>query len=94
MRSGGGGLSGTSGVLLFNDLVMPGEPLDKSETPVYRNDVYNMIQAYSKKDGAEAATRKFVLSTLQRSAGRSSEVAWITWDGLEYDSGFKWVPKL
>ena len=90
MRSGGGGLSGTSGVLLFNDLVMPGtEPLDKSETPVYRNDVYNMIQAYSKKDGAEVATRKFVLSTLQRSAGRSSEVAWITWDGLEYDSGFK-----
>ena len=69
---------------------MPGNRwTSKSETPVYSNDVYNMIQAYSKKDGAEAATRKFVLSTLQRSAGRSSEVAWITWDGLEYDSGFK-----
>ena len=87
MRSGGGGLSGTSGVLLFNDLVMPG---NRWTSPRHRcNDVYNMIQAYSKKDGAEAATRKFVLSTLQRSAGRSSEVAWITWDGLEYDSGFK-----
>lgn len=63
--------------------------MDKSETPIYSADVCKMIMAYAKKDGPEAATRKFVLSTLQRSAGRSSEVAWITWDGLEYDSGFK-----
>jgi len=47
-----------------------------------------MNAAYAKKNDGEAARRKLVLATLQRSAGRSSEVAWITWDGLEWDRHF------
>eukprot|EP00873_Tetraselmis_striata_P036644 jgi/Tetstr1/456908/TSEL_043578.t1 len=74
--------------LLFQRARDAGDQLDNSETPIYSSDVCNMNAAYAQKNDGEAARRKLVLATLQRSAGRSSEVAWITWDGLEWDRHF------
>ena len=35
--------------------------------------------------------RKFAIMTLQRRAGRSTEAAWITWDGMVWDEEFQCV---
>ena len=50
-----------------------------------------MARSYARAGGAEAATRKLAIISLERAAGRSSEVAWTTWDGLKWDSHFKHV---
>eukprot|EP00966_Prymnesium_polylepis_P146293 3379125-Prymnesium_polylepis.1 len=47
-----------------------------------------LVRSYSRVGSAEAAARKFALLTLQRAAGRSAETAWLTWDGLKWDSYF------
>jgi len=74
--------------LLFQRTRDAWEQPDNSETPVYSGDICRMNAAYAKKDTGEAARRKLVLTTLQRCAGRTSEVAWVTWDGLEWDQHF------
>ena len=66
-----------------------GDQLDNSETPVYSCDVKKMNKAYATKDGSEPAMRKFCLTNLQRAAGRTGEGAWVTWDGLGWDTLFK-----
>ena len=47
--------------------------------------------AHARAAVGDAATRTFSLLTLQRAAGRSTEVAWLTWDGLKWDVHFTHV---
>ena len=58
--------------------------------PVYLVHVKGMSQVYAiAGDGAEAtaaATRKFGIKSLWKSSGRSSEVSWCTWDGMQWDA--------
>jgi hypothetical protein len=44
-----------------------------------------MNKAYAKSGHDEAVPRMFCLTTLQRSAGRTTEIAFCTWDGIEWD---------
>lgn len=50
-----------------------------------------MNKALSVDDSGDSAMRKFSLTSLWAAAGRASEVAWTTWDGLEWDPEFQAV---
>jgi hypothetical protein len=51
--------------------------------------VIALMTAYAREGSAEAAERKLASWSLWQSVGRSSEVSWCTWDGLEYDPELK-----
>jgi hypothetical protein len=69
-----------------------GESMDKSAAPVYLDDVRQMCSVLMKDEKAsEAAVRKLIIKSLWQASGRSSEVAWLTWDGLVWDKHFKQV---
>jgi len=50
-----------------------------------------ITRSYSRVGNWEAALRAFAILTLQRTAGRSSETAWLTWEGMRWDPHFKHV---
>ena len=77
--------------LWFKATVASGGDLDHSQNPVYKADIKALNKAYSSYYGVQAAMRKFVITTLQRSAGRSSEVAFIAWHGVKWDKNFQCV---
>ena len=45
-----------------------------------------MCEALAKANHAEAAMRKLALKTLQRTCGRSSEVGFLSYEGLRWDT--------
>jgi hypothetical protein len=53
--------------------------------PIYIIHVKLMNRALSLEGSADSAARKLALDELWSSAGRSSETAWLTWTGLEWD---------
>ena len=59
--------------------------------PVYLEDVALIARSYARAGHSEGATRKLAIISTQRAAGRSSEVAWTTWDGMTWDKKFKHV---
>lgn len=59
--------------------------------PVYLADVALMVRSYARAGTVEGATRKLAIMSTQRAAGRSSEVAWTTWDGMQWDKKFRHV---
>ena len=50
-----------------------------------------LIKAYAMSGHDEAITRMFSLTTLQRSAGRTTESEFTTWDGMEWDDFYRSV---
>ena len=78
---------------MFTRAMEQGELQDKSETPLYLKHIREITQHYALDDASpgEAAQRKFSLKTLWQAAGRSSEVAWTTVDGMQWDDHFKCV---
>jgi hypothetical protein len=76
---------------LFKRRKEAGTPTDNRQTPVYISHVKQINRAYSLQGSKEAMVRKFTMTTLQRSVGRTGEVAWITWDGMEWDPCFQCV---
>jgi hypothetical protein len=60
--------------LCFQRTMQAGEELDNSETPLYLELFRLMNRAYSREGSIEAADRKFILTSLWDSGGRSSEV--------------------
>ena len=58
-------------------------------TPVYVEHLRAMAKALSREGSSESAMRKLALTCCHQSAGRSSEVAWITWRGIDWDPHFK-----
>lgn len=73
---------------LFARAMDAGEDLDQSATPLYRQHLLAVNAAYSREGSAEAAMRKFALQLLKQAAGRSKEISWMTWEGLEWDIEF------
>lgn len=64
---------------------LTGTPLDKSAAPIYLPTIKKCIKSIGISGSTEAATRRLALWLLWASAGRSSETATITFDGLEWD---------
>lgn len=73
----------------FQILQEQGKERDQSDPPIYLCHVKSISSALSKVGSAEASIRKIIINTLYRSVGRSSEVAWLTWDGFEWDPYFQ-----
>ncbi|XRB19838.1 hypothetical protein RI054_22g96850 [Pseudoscourfieldia marina] len=64
-----------------------GELIDKSATPIYSDTIRACVRAYQLTTGsAEAIMRALVIICLWLAAGRASEVAWLTFDSLKWDS--------
>lgn len=65
-----------------------GELTDKSETPIYLPEVKKMVAGLAKASHPEAACRAMAISTTWHAGGRSCEAAWVTIDGMEWDTQF------
>mmetsp|Transcript_11867 Transcript_11867/g.25044 ORF Transcript_11867/g.25044 Transcript_11867/m.25044 type:complete len:409 (-) Transcript_11867:690-1916(-) len=74
---------------VFERAQASGAEMDKSETPLYlKSHIAPVIGAHAKVGDLEATTRRLGISTLWHSAGRASETACCTWDGIEWDPEF------
>ena len=62
-----------------------GEQLDNSAPPMYDSHLRDIVRAYKKDGHASSVMRALVLVSLWFAAGRSSEVAWLTFDSLRWD---------
>lgn len=83
------GLKKNLGRRLFERAKAEGEVMDKSATPLYVEHLRAMAQALAREGSPESALRKLALTCCHQSAGRSSEIAWTTWRGIEWDPHFK-----
>lgn len=77
----------------FHRSYKSGVSTDLSATPLYLSDTREMSAAFMADVDAPStsATRNLIIRSAFQSAGRSSEVAWLTWDGLEWDKYFNCV---
>lgn len=88
------GLRRTIMSVCFQRTVKSGAGFDKSAPPVYLHHSRDMAAALMKVDEAEqpmASLRKLVLRSLFQTGGRTAEVAWLSWDGMQWDSFFNCV---
>mmetsp|Transcript_14278 Transcript_14278/g.34351 ORF Transcript_14278/g.34351 Transcript_14278/m.34351 type:complete len:287 (-) Transcript_14278:1198-2058(-) len=60
----------------FQHSMDTGEDLDKSDTPLYPEDVRHICRALALHGTAEDAQRKFAVKSIAQVAGRGSEYAW------------------
>ena len=56
--------------------------------PIYLEDVTLITRSYALAGHSEGATRKFAILSTHRAAGRSSEVVWKIWDGMQWDNEY------
>jgi len=66
-----------------------GDELDQSVAPIYLEHTVVLLTVYALAGTREAALHKFAIRTTQSVAGRSSEAAFMTICGLEWDPHFK-----
>ena len=76
---------------LFSCAVRNGTKIDNSETPVYSLHTRQLNEALSLEGSPEAVVRKLGITSVQRTAGRSSEIAFLTFDSLRWDPHFELV---
>lgn len=77
--------------LIFKRAAKSGEELDNSAAPLYMSHVKSVCRAYALTSTAEAAMRKLAVKALWQVAGRSGEVAFLTWARLTWDSHFRCI---
>ena len=57
----------------------------------YKNHISECVKSYSLVSSRESAQRKFALICVRQAAGRSSEVAWVLLESLQWDPLFQQV---
>jgi hypothetical protein len=77
--------------LIFKRAAASGEVLDNSAPPLYMSHVKAICRAYARVGSAEATTRKLAVKLLWQVAGRSGEVAFLTWARLSWDEHFQCI---
>jgi hypothetical protein len=65
-----------------------GAELDESAPSLYLSHTRAMNRAYSLEGSGEAALRKFALNAHQQAAGRSTEIAWLSYENMRWDPHF------
>jgi len=79
------------GRAFFKRSVLSGEELDKSAAPLYLSHVQDMCKSLALSGTREAASRTFAVKCLHQAAGRSGEVAHLSYTRLRWDPYFKCV---
>ena len=59
--------------------------------PLYPAHLWKISRAYAMVGTPKAAQRRVVVLSAGRTAGRSSEISWMTYDGLSWDVHFRQV---
>jgi hypothetical protein len=70
--------------MFFKRSMISGEEQDKSSPPLYLCHVKDMSKSLARKGGREAASRKFAIKSLHLAAGRSGEVAYMSYRRLAW----------
>lgn len=79
---------------LFIRAIRNGEIIDKSETPLYSEHTKMINKAFASEGSSKSVMYKFAVTSLQRSAGRSSEVDNSVCVCLKYTGQFRRGPYL
>ena len=75
--------------LITNRKIEGGESLDESATDIFLEHVRLMVRALARADHAEASARAFAIITIWRAAGRASEPAHLSFNGLRWNALFQ-----
>jgi hypothetical protein len=75
----------------FKRSMLSGEELDKSATPLYLCHVLEISKSLALRNTRESASRKLAVKSLWQAAGRSGEVAYLSYMRLRWDPHFKCV---
>ena len=80
------GLKANMGRAVYQRCLHAGESQDHSAHPIYLPEVRLLCKAFAMANSPEAAMRKLALKTLQRTCGRASEVGFLSYEGLRWDT--------
>ena len=72
----------------FERVKAAGAQHDNSQTPVYKEHILAANKAYALEGSMEASVRRFSISCLRMTAGRSAEPAFMTYTSLRWDPCF------